>query len=98
MSALDQMLTNVCESDTGRYTANTSPATLYVVRLCVRVRSYMLCILEHVTWSKQPNSGGVSGTRGATYVFEANVIIITFSVWRKICTLRNEKLQTERLV
>ena len=52
----------------------------------------MLCILEHVTWSKQPNSGGVSGTRGATYV-EVNVIIITFSVWRDsyVYTLRNDK-------
>jgi len=69
LDAIERMVYNVLELDTGRYSKHSSPAALYVTRLCLRVYGYALTLLHHAEWVQKSDSattmsGGGTHVRG----------------------------------
>jgi hypothetical protein len=67
------------ELDAGRYDAASTPAILYVVRLVVRVQSFLHCLLRHAVftgYAKEEEVAQVIGksgseTNGSTFISAA---------------------------
>jgi hypothetical protein len=68
VDAVDRMAMYVLELDEGKFSETSSSYILYVVRLMVRLQSYILCVLRHHEWTNSDEriggSGGASKVRG----------------------------------
>jgi hypothetical protein len=68
VDAVDRMALYVLELDEGKFSENSSSYILYVVRLMVRLQSYILSVLRHHEWASSDERvaglGGASKIRG----------------------------------
>ena len=62
--AVDKLLANVMELDAGRYDAGSTPAILYVVRLVVRIQSFVHLLLRHAVFTGAANREEVEEAMG----------------------------------
>jgi hypothetical protein len=60
---IEQMVHNVLELDSGRFSPTSSPAALYVIRLVVRVHAYIRCVLQHSDWREKIEERNRVGSR-----------------------------------
>ncbi|KAH9262352.1 hypothetical protein BASA82_000599, partial [Batrachochytrium salamandrivorans] len=94
IDSLEKMLVNMLEIDSGRFSKNTSPASLYVIRLIMRVMGYMETLLSHAKWAKAPpglitTGGGGTHIRGLECppALETK-LSATVSKWRSVILAR----------
>jgi hypothetical protein len=90
LDAVERMVMNVLELDTGRYSRHSSPAALYVTRLCLRVYGYALTLLHHAEWVQRDAqattvSGGGTHVRGleCPAALSAKLALVT-ARWRSM--------------
>ena len=62
--AVNKLLQNVLELDAGRYDASSTPAILYVVRLIVRIQSFVHTLLRHAIFTGDANEQEVNEAMG----------------------------------
>ena len=66
VAPVETMLNNVLDVDAGRWSPSSSPAALYVIKLFVRVKSFINALLEFADWHASETT--TTRTVGATYV------------------------------
>ena len=65
---IEKMVYNILELDTGRFSESSSPAALYVIRLTIRVYSYIDCLVKHSDWKTNNKQDNITKSLGSTYI------------------------------
>ena len=65
LEAIEAMVAFVVEMDEGKFSWNSSPYILYILRLLVKVEGFCQCQLEHAAWRAEDE---VSGCSSKSYV------------------------------
>ena len=71
VTPIEAMLNNVLDVDAGRWSPTSSPAALYIIKLFVRVTSFINALLQFADWHQEGKGGSggqTTGTVGATLV------------------------------
>jgi hypothetical protein len=78
MRALSDLLEYAVELDTGSYNHGTANIILYVVRLIVRIESFMIFLMAHHQWDDKPPV--VNGTGHAAFIRGLDITPVQFKL------------------